>query len=212
MKKSALVVLLTFIFSGLMAQYLPIEIMAGNKYLFHQNNIQKRFARDPRFGFSQIMSFNLRTTFDEGLQKDASEVMNQVYATYEIGKGFSGMAGTFYTNATGFRPSLSFQFLLAKNGLFLLLKPRMDIAEKGAFEWFGILEYSPKVSEKRKLYTRFQSMNNWGLAAHNRSYHHFRLGLHSGKLQFGLAYNIEVYGESRRVEGNSGVFIRTVLL
>jgi hypothetical protein len=137
-----------------------------------------------------------------------NEVMNQVYLTHQLNPQFTVMGGLFFSNATGIKPALALQYAQRINDWFVVVVPRIDLANKGSFELMGMLEYEPQLSAKLKLYSRFQVMSNAGPFHHNRSYQRVRVGVHVKKFQTGIAVNINEYSYPVKVKVNTGLFLR----
>jgi hypothetical protein len=203
--------LFAFFYAGFAgAQQMPAEIMIGNKYFYYQHSIAKSLPAESRFGIKHIASI----VAPYGSSKEAKrpmqpqELMNQVYLTYRVNSIVSAMGGMMYTTVGKIKPSVAVQFAKRfKSGVWVLV-PRMDIADRGAFELFGLFEYKPSIRERVKLYTRIQFMSSYGPFDHNRSYQQFRLGIEKNRAQFGLAFQSDEYGAKPLVLKNAGVFVR----
>jgi hypothetical protein len=206
-----LLVLMAFFYAAVAgAQQMPAEIMIGNKYFYYQHSIAKSFSTESRFGIKHITSI----VAPYGSNKEAKrpgqpqELMNQVYLTYRVNSIVSAMGGMMYTTVGKIKPSVAVQFSKRfKSGVWVLV-PRMDIADRGAFELFGLFEYKPSITESVKLYTRIQFMSSYGPFNHNRSYQQFRLGIDKNRVQFGFAFQNDEYGPKSLVLKNGGVFVR----
>lgn len=203
----------TFIFllliqgGAVIGQSMQMEAMGGNSYLFYQHNLSKQFFGS-RFGVKHIASMVGWYNNKVETGGKSHEIMNQVYLTAKLNSYFTLMGGTFFTAVTGMRGSCAVQFAVKRPNLIIIVTPRADIIEKSAFDVFSLVEYSPYITDSISLYTRFQSMFNFGPQSHNRSYQQLRLGLVKKKTQLGIALNLDQYGERMDLYYNLGFFIR----
>lgn len=205
------ILLLAIFYAGFAnAQQAPAEILIGNKYFYYQHSIAKSFSQQSRFGIKHIASI----VAPYGSSKDAKrpgqpqELMNQFYLTYRVNSIVSAMGGMMYTTVGKIKPSVAVQFAKRFKSSVWVLVPRMDIADRGAFELFGLFEYKPSITESTKLYTRIQFMSSYGPFDHNRSYQQFRLGIEKKRVQLGLAFQTDEYGPRPVVLKNAGLFVR----
>jgi hypothetical protein len=134
--------------------------------------------------------------------------MTQSYLTYRLSRGVTAALGTFYAAGPGFTPSFAVQLLKQQRHLTLLAVPRAGLWEKATYEIMALLEYTPPLGERVRLYARLQVMSNHGPQGHNRSYQYVRAGLDLKTVAFGLALNVDEYGRETRPAANAGVFIR----
>lgn len=183
-------------------QVMPIEIMAGSRNIWYQQNISKGIDGS-KFGFSHTST--LHAYYDD---QNPTELMSQSYMNYSITKSIKVSAGTFYASAPGFRPSINIEFSKKFKNLLIVLVPRVDIWHKPTYDTMFLIEYSPVINDCLKLFFRFQTMANFSAQQHNRSYQNLRMGLSYKKIQFGLAINMDAYGKTVRYYPNVGVFIR----
>jgi hypothetical protein len=181
--------------SGLMyGQPIPVEVMAGHQYAMYQHTLSKSISGNDRFGvvhLSNILGWYRQPPQKGGMQ---NEFMNQGYLRY-------GLSGSF-----------SVQYLLNRKNWLFVVSPRFDIREKGAYEMFGMFEFRPLINGNMKLYMRIQGMTSHGPYHHNRSYQRLRLGVEKRGIQFGAGFNTDVYGKSRMVKLNAGLFVRKAIL
>jgi hypothetical protein len=190
------------------AQNFTAEIMPGNRYFFYQHLLSCKWKENGKSGIVHIT--NISNWYQHNPAKGGmnNEVMNQVYASHRLTPAFTIMAGLFYSNATDIKPALALQFAKRFNDYFVVVVPRVDLANKGSFELMGMLEYEPQLSPNVKLYSRLQFMSNAGPFSHNRSYQRVRLGVHVKKIQTGVAVNIDEYGHAAKTKINTGIFLR----
>lgn len=189
-----------------LAQPLPLEGMAGQRYYWYQQVYAKSVAAQSRFGFFHTSS--LHVYYD---REQTDEVMTQSYLTYRLRPGITAALGTFYATGPGFTPALALQLRQQQRHLTLLAVPRVDLWKGANYEIMALLEYTPPLGERVNLYTRLQIMSNHGPRGHNRSYQHVRVGLDLKTVAFGLALNVDEYGRETGPAANLGVFVRKAL-
>lgn len=187
------------------SQPIPIELSLSNRDFRFQNFYGRDFNNNSKLGYFQTSS--LYHFFES---ERVTEIMNQSYITYALNGNLKLATGYFYATHPGFKPSIAVQFMVHKENLMLLAVPRMDLWQKPSYEIMGLLEYRPKLSEKCRMYSRVQFMNNFSKDTHNRSYQNFRIGIEKGKKQFGLALNIDEYGPEWTLISSYGLFVRHV--
>jgi hypothetical protein len=208
MRNILLLIILSCLQKPVAAQKFTAEIMPGDRYFFYQHLLSCKWKENGKSGVVHIA--NISNWYQHNPAKGGmnNELMNQVYASHRLTSAFTIMAGLFYSNATGIKPALAFQFAKRFNDCFVVVVPRADVANNGSFELMGMLEYEPQLSPLVKLYSRVQIMSNAGPFNHNRSYQRVRLGVHIKKFQTGVAVNIDEYGNSAKTKINTGIFLR----
>jgi len=212
MKKIILSCMIATVSGFIYGQPIPVEVMAGHQYAMYQHTLSKSISGNDRFGVVHLS--NILGWYRQPPQKGGmpNEFMNQGYLRYSLHKNLSVMAGYFYAYVPGLSGSFSMQYLLNRKNWLLVVSPRFDIKEKGAYEMFGMFEFRPVINGNLKLYLRIQGMTSHGPYHHNRSYQRLRLGVEKRGIQFGSGLNTDVYGKSRMVKFNAGLFVRKAIL
>jgi hypothetical protein len=95
--------------------------------------------------------------------------------------------------------------------LTLLAMPRVDLWKGAAYEMMALVEYTPPLGRRVRLYTRLQVMSSYGPRGHTRSYQYVRVGLAAKTVTFGLALNADEYGREAGLIPNAGGFVRKEL-
>jgi len=188
--------------SDLNAQQVQAEVLGSHEKIWYQHTVTKT-AAEGTYGYFHASSFH--QYFDPA--SEFNELMSQSYVTWGLLKSVRAGAGYFYTNIIGLRPSVMFQISHARRDLFLLVAPRVDIAQYPTFELFLLAQYAPMLSEKFGFYTRLQMMSSTNLKVHGRSYQYLRLGIRWDRLKAGLGLNFDEYGPAKFAEAYPGVFI-----
>lgn len=184
------------------------DIMAGHEYLHYQHSLSYSFTKGTGLGWQHIAALIKRYERDEKNPSLKDELMNQVYLTARLSSSFTLKGGLFYTNAGGYKPSVSVQYLAKKENWLLIVSPRADLVKNGAFEMFLASEFKPAISENLRLYSRFQAMTSITPRQHNRSYQLFRIGVETKALQVGIGLTLDEYGKNKTVRYNSGIFMK----
>lgn len=128
--------------------------------------------------------------------------------TYGITKNIGLSAGGHYDFGK-FTPQAGFNLTyFNEKGLFLNLFPTVEVQKNPNFELFGIINYSPRISENWKFYSQILFVTNFGTKEHNISSQLVRVGLDYKDLQFGIGGNIREFSNQWVYSGNYGVFIR----
>lgn len=208
--KSIFFVFIFFLLQNLQAQTGSVELMAGDKYLHYQHSISQSMKPGSKWGWQHIATFikRFRTDPEKGGMPD--ELMNQGYLTFRVHTLLSVKAGLFYTNAGGYQPTAGLQFFRRKKDITAIINPRLDIRKNGSFELFTMLEFTPSLTRRTRLYTRMQAMTNITRGSHTRSYQMLRVGLTVKGFQVGGGLTLDEYGTTGKVHFNSGLFIRRI--
>lgn len=196
---------LTLLSDSAHAQALPVELVFGHHNYYFQQSLSKPLPNNSFFGFFHTSSILIPYDKEKG-----NELMSQSYVTQKINRCFTAGIGTIYIPQSRFRPSAFLQFLQQGKQTTLLVFPRVDLWRHPSFELMGFVEYLPVITHNLQLYTRVQLMTTWTLSEHSRSYQYLRLGVHLGKLQWGIAINYDEYGENKTTSSNYGGFVRHI--
>jgi hypothetical protein len=204
MMKALLLTIFVAIAGSLYAQHVPVEVTFGNRNYWYQHLISRKFSPESKFGFFHVSS--LYVFYED---KIGEELMSQSYVTYQVVEGIALAGGAFYSTGPGFSPSFGIQFSKRSNDLFFIIIPRVDVKKSGSYEVMTLLEYTPRITDRLRLYSRIQGMSNYTGSDHNKSYQNLRVGVEIKQFQFGLAMNLDEYGDDARTYWNNGIFLRT---
>ncbi|MDX1943735.1 MAG: hypothetical protein SFU99_24420 [Saprospiraceae bacterium] len=185
---------------------LPIEALLGNKQLYFQMVVKKKFAPESRFGFFTVSTYT--ASYDNERAENSLTIPVQI--NYAIGKGFGVMAGTDINSEAGFAPIVGPQHNFASQKFLAVTVVSFFLNEDQDVKLFGLYEYKPPINEKWSLYSRVQFIYNHSLkdGNHNRSYLYLRGGLKRNALILGLGANLDQFGPQKRFKDNYGVFAR----
>ncbi len=187
---------------------LPIEMFFGNKQLYFQLVVKKKFSANSRFGFFTVATYSADYNFNEEAAQNSITIPVQL--SYDLGKGFGVMAGTDINSEGGFAPIVGPQYNFASRQFLAVSVLSFFLNEDQDVKLFGLYEYKPPINEKWAIYTRVQFIYNHSLAegSHNRSYLYLRGGLKRNAFIFGLGANLDQFGPRKRFQDNYGVFAR----
>jgi hypothetical protein len=187
--------------SDLTAQVIPVEIMSGNRNYLYQHYFSKKID-ESNFSF-----FHTSSLYAYYNQDGKTEIMSQSYITYGLNPNIKLAVGTFYASKPGFKPAAAIHLIKKTKDLFIMLVPRIDLWSNMSAEAMMLVEYRPVISKHVNLYSKVQMMSNYG-PRHNRSYQNFRAGLDINTTQFGLALNVDEFGNETITSRNWGLFLR----
>ena len=184
------------------AQPIPVELMLGNSYGSVNISFNKKFSQDSRFGVFLLNSVE----FDYNEDYKNSLILKNML-TVETVKNMDVVAGLIYTNG-GLSPQTGLLYTLAKEKFFFLCNPNINIESDPVYDIMTILQFTPKISDGFRLYTRLKFLNVF-TADHNiKSYQWMRLGFETKGLSFGFAFNLDEHGPDPSAETNFGVFLQ----
>lgn len=186
----------------LYSQAIPLEVMLGSRNYYQQFSIVKETSVK-RVGFFNASSLLL--IYDE---RKLSELMSQSYLTYGLSSHIKLGVGTFYATAPGLVPSFNLQFTYRTKSIFFAASPRIDVKSNPSFDLMTLLEVKPALSQRIRMYFRLQTMFNYSIVRHNRSYQYLRLGTEYKNAQFGIALNRDSFGQNFRSFINYGLFFK----
>lgn len=188
-----------------------IETIIGNNGVNIQSVFSKKFTPTSRFGIFGIV--DMYGVYDTKIQEIRNQQMAQTQITFAILKGLDISAGAFFEKYSGFRPTIGLQYNLFAGDFHLLLAPRIDLSQTYNGEAVGFLEYTPKIKNEWRVYSRVQRMYNWDFKnrLHNISYLRGRLGASYQIYRFGLGANFNHLGPQKIREHNYGLFIEVLL-
>ena len=184
----------------------PVELNMGNNRFGLQFLMNKHFEPASKFSFLSVTSFE--STYNNDINN--LDFINNSQVGYEIYKGFGVATGLSVNRVSGLTPIVGLEYVFANREILLVLTPTYHLSKSKNVEGLALIEYKPKLTEKLKLYSRFQTLCNYNSEEnhHERSYMQFRLGLGMGNYQFGLATNLDYYGPTKVFKDNYGLFLR----
>lgn len=188
-----------------------VESLIGNTGVNLETVFSKKFTPGSRFGvFGIVDLYGVYNTNEQSLK---NENMSQTQLTFRIVKGLDVSAGAFFEKHSGFRPTAGLQYNLFAGDFHLLVAPRIDLSQTYNGELLGFVEYTPKIGNDWRLYSRAQGMYNRDLknGLHSISYVWGRLGVTYKTYRFGVGANFNSYGPMKMKENNYGLFAGVLL-
>jgi hypothetical protein len=184
----------------------PVELNVGNNRFGLQFLMNKHFEPASKFSFLSVTSFE--STYNNDINN--LDFINNSLVGYEIYKGFGIAAGLSVNRVSGLAPIVALEYVFANKEILLVITPTYHLSKSKNAEILALIEYKPRLTDKIKLYSRFQTLYNHNSDEnhHERSYIQFRLGLGMGNYQFGLATNLDYYGPTKVSKDNYGLFLR----
>lgn len=188
-----------------------ISSIIGNNGVHLQTIFSKSFNPASRFGVFGIA--DLYGVYKTEEQPKRNQQMAQTQLTFRIVKGLNVSAGAFFETRSGFRPTAGLQYNLFASDFHLLLAPRIDLSQSYNGEILGIVEYTPKIKNKWRLYSLVQSLYNHDLKndMHSVSYVWGKLGVSYKNYRFGVGGNFYSLGPGKIKENNYGLFAGVLL-
>jgi len=188
-----------------------VESLIGNNGVNLETVFSKKFNPGSRFGVFGIV--DLYGVYKANEQSFKNQNMSQTQLTYRIVKGLDVSAGAFFEKHSGFRPTAGLQYNLFAGDFHLLVAPRIDLSQTYNGELLGFVEYTPKIGNDWRLYSRAQGMYNRDLknGLHSISYVWGRLGVFYKTCRFGVGANFNSFGPMKMKENNYGLFAGVLL-
>lgn len=112
---------------------------------------------------------------------------------------------------TGVYAKAGMQYAWMKNHVTVFSWLVSELKRQPSLDYFLLLRLTPRLSDKIKLFTQFESINTLQLAADvpQSFVQRFRVGLDAWQFQFGAGADVSFFGRSVYVQNtNAGVFIR----
>jgi hypothetical protein len=210
MRKAFLSLMLTLCAITVIAQHvtppIPVEVFFGNKQIYYQTNVKKKFSPKSKFSFFGLATY--AANYNNNLPDNRMLIEGQV--SYNFKNGLGVMTGTDMNSVSGFSPIAGPQHSFASKKILAVTIASFFFNKKNDFKIFGLYEYKPKIRKAWSLYNRLQFIYNLSLRTgdHNRSYVYLRSGFKKKALIFGLAANLDQFGPLKIYKDNYGVFVR----
>lgn len=188
-----------------------IGSLIGNNGLHIETIFSKTFTPTSRFGVFGIA--DLYGVYDAQEQPMQNQQMAQTQITYRVAKGLNVSAGAFFEKHSGFRPTVGMQYSLFAGDFHFLVAPRMDLSQTYNGEVLSFVEYTPKLKNEWRLYSRAQGLYNRDMknGIHAISYTWGRLGVSYKTYRFGVGADFNSYGPMKMKENNYGLFAGVLL-
>ena len=211
MKTILLIITAVFIRFSVNAQGFSGEMSSGDKATNVLIRINQSFSKESRWAILGVVNSNMPYA-------DNHPIYNyhfiQTALSYKIGVKSKIKTGAFigsFKNPKHFGPLVGLYALYPfKNGI-ISLSNQQQFAKTYTTNLVAVFEFTPKINETLKLYSRIQIMSETDFNIATRSYQMVRLGLGYKKIQFGLAATFDQFKDQTIHFENYGLFIRTTL-
>jgi hypothetical protein len=187
------------------AQPIPVELMLGSNYGSVNVTLTKKFSPESRFGIFLLNSVEFDYNED---YKNSLILKNMLFV--ETFKNLDIVGGPIYTNS-GLSPQAGLLYTLVKEKFFFLFNPGINIESDPVYDIMTIFQFTPKINDRFKLYTRVKFLNVFNANGNLKSYQWIRLGVQTKGLTFGLGFNLDEHGPAPSVESNFGLFAQKEL-
>ncbi len=128
----------------------------------------------------------------------------------ETVKNMDIVGGLIYTNG-GLSPQTGVLYTLVKEKFFFLFNPNINVESDPVYDIMTILQFTPKINDKLKLYARLKFLNIIRSDGNLKSYQWMRLGVQTKGVTFGFVFNIDEHGPNPSAETNFGLFVQKEL-
>jgi hypothetical protein len=213
MRNQLLIYLFLFFSIQLFAQ-IPVEVMAGDKQASFDLMFFKFFkSRDDKN--SPVLFFNRNIATLDYRMTDTTFLpyfafTEAVSYNHKKLKAFAPVAVCQFNNR-GIDPKGGLQYARVKEHLTIFSWFVSEVKEKPELDYYLLVRFTPKINEKLKFYSQFESLNVFSTvsAQNNRFYQRIRLGLGLHDWQFGVAANLtELNSSTNNFSSNVGGFLR----
>lgn len=141
---------------------------------------------------------------------DETGVQTSVY--WNFGKNLGAGPSLYYNSVAGFSEKLSFPISAAGSHLVFVAIPSIYHTEKDGCMNGGLffqLQYTEQIKGEWNFWMHTQVLTEWkGFSTHSRSFLQLRIGVAYKNTQFGVAADLDVYGNSYICKKSAGVFVR----
>lgn len=184
-------------------QYLTgqsLEVMVGHERIFTDIQWFKPVDADRRVSvFSRT-----RATVD---YNNNTNLFTGAYLNYTlhtgVGASVIGKAG-----AAGAGVDAGIHFLKITPAFTTFVLVSAGLKNRLEYSWFSISRYTPKISDKCKLYTSLELFSLFQPGDHLASVQRIRVGLRISQTEFGAAANLSETGNKWLTSENFGGFVR----
>lgn len=194
-------------FSSIGQSQIPVTVMAGQNQFQHDFFFFKDFDKQRKFNIFTMGQFAV--DYDQAAF-NSSSISSQI--TYNL-TPFLGISGGATFANQQFRPlvALSLSYMNKKKDLLINVFPSLIIKDTPEYEMFGLLLYTPKLSERFSLFTQvmFNTTMDEKWSQHLFSFQQIRIGVgYRDWFQVGVGIDQNFVGPEYTQSHNIGVFLR----
>lgn len=182
-----------------------VEALVGSRGVVAQVIVLKKFQSLPKLGV-----FNVSSVVGEWKTHQVNDYMIQSMFTYVIIKNLDVIAGFHLDPIFGIKPTVGLLYIKGGKDYTFIATPRIDLTTEHSVEGLVIGEYTPKINDDLKFYSKIQALYNRISKGdlHGRSYIDLRAGLSYKEFNFGVGTNFDWYGPDKIYDSNVGVFLQ----
>lgn len=178
-----------------------LELMPGTERVFVDAQWLKTFDEERKW--SLFSRSRATTDYEEN-----TSLFTGAYLNYTGKAGFGGtLLGSISSLGSG--GDVGVHFFKAQQSFMIYALASIQLQSELGYSWFSILRYTPKLSEKWRVYSSLELFSSFLRENHLASVQRIRAGLSKKGYQFGLALNLSGLGKDySTTDSNPGVFIR----
>lgn len=178
-----------------------LEVMTGVERIFADVQWLKPLGTNPKW----TVFTRARGTVNYDNQTD---LFMWSYFNYTTSYGLGGtVLGSITSRGAG--ADAGIHFFKANSNFMVFALASVEVDNDLGYYWFSIMRYTPRLTEKWRLYTSLELYSLFDRGAHVASVQRLRLGASRNQRQFGFGYNTDGLGSNYDVSvRNPGIFIR----
>lgn len=183
-----------------------VEELLGDQRQFLQLTVNKVFGEQKRLGLLSVTAY--AADYDDRLEQN--EFLNTTLLYHRVSKWLAINSGVAFTSVDGMKNFAGLQLMCQSKVFSLLYLPSYFFLHSHRLANTAMLTYTPEINKNWSVYTHLQLHYNHDFKTghHFRSYAYGRLGLTRNYFSFGLGYNFDQYGASKKTMNNVGVFLK----
>jgi len=162
-----------------------------------------KFSKTSKLSFSNISRIS-----SDYLRIEDPHMLIMTNLGYAFAPKLKSTIGGIYSDAGGLKPSIGLQYMVVKKNVLWMLFPNLDIGKQSDLMTISMVQYLRNISEKTKIVARMQSLCIMASKGHLFSTLRFRSGFIRGKYQFGVASDLDFYGNDFVMAKNFGLFLQ----
>lgn len=198
---------------GSKAQITQLELASGHKKTDFTSFSLRSLTPTANFSIGTLAFFQ-KYHEQESFMFDETGVHSTIY--WNITKAISFGPGLYYNSVAGFSQRLSLLYAIKSQYFVLTAIPTIaHVEETGLInaEMFLQMQLTLPLKEDWKLLFSAQVLTNWEkFSHHTRSFQQIRVGVDKHATQFGLALDLDQYGDAPITRTSPGVFVRKIFL
>ena len=184
-------------------QSLSAEIAGMESAWSLSGSFNMKFSKTSKLSFSNISRIS-----SDYFRIEDSHMLIMTNLGYAFAPKLKSTIGGIYSDAGGLKPSIGLQYMVVKKNVLWMLFPNLDIGKQSDLMTISMVQYLRNISEKTKIVARMQSLCIMASKGHLFSTLRFRSGFIRGKYQFGVASDLDFYGNDFVMAKNFGLFLQ----